>query len=84
MVSKPGLIATAWQDYLTRVIHADADEVQKQETRRAFYAGAGSLLKGLMNVLEPNEEITEADMALMDSIQKELADFWQAMLEGKA
>ena len=77
MVSKPtGVIATAWQSYLASVIPPDASDVQKLESRLAFYAGAAALWKGLMTVLESGAEPTEADLALMESIQTELTDFW--------
>lgn len=38
-----GLLADAWASYRERVVPAEAGEVQVQECRRAFYAGARAI-----------------------------------------
>ena len=78
------LIETAWQDYATRVIPPGAPRVQVTESRRAFYAGARSLLGSMVAVLGPGQEPTPADLSIMDSIQEELDQFLGDMLNGKA
>lgn len=40
-------IKELWEKYETNVIPAEADEIQRKETRRAFYAGGASLLDAL-------------------------------------
>jgi len=68
-------LADQWQDFEKRVLPADAGEVQRIETRRAFYAGAQALLCGLLNMFEPDHGPTEEDLKAMDSIKAELDQF---------
>lgn len=64
-----------WLDYKTRVISRDADKVQIEECRRAFYAGAGSLFSVMLNMMTPGLDPSDQDLKNMDDIQKELTDF---------
>lgn len=60
----------------------DASELQVQEMRRAFFAGAQHLFASIMTVLDEGEddEPTDADMRRMDQIAAELERF-RAQLE---
>jgi hypothetical protein len=81
------LIETAWQDYLARVIPPDAPPVQVQESKRAFFAGANAVWKTLeasFQAGDPNKEPTDADCAILESIDKELQEFCDAVLRGDA
>jgi hypothetical protein len=69
------LIETAWQDYRAKVIPSEAGAIQITESRRAFYAGARSLLVSMMKVFGPDQEPTESDMLIMDGIKGELDQF---------
>lgn len=80
----PKTIAEAWQIYDTRVLPDVAGEVQRKETRRAFYAGAMVLLDIMMAGVSDDPEFTEADQALGDRIQAELAQFSDDLQTGKA
>lgn len=68
-------LAKEWQDFEAPVLPANAGDVQKIETRRAFYAGAAALFSGLLSILEPGAEATENDLKVMDSIKAELDQF---------
>ena len=50
-------IAEAWSSYAQAVVPRVASIVQRQESRRAFYAGAGAL----QQILEAITELTEED-----------------------
>lgn len=39
------LLKESWNDYATHVLPATCPQVQRVETRRAFYAGAASITK---------------------------------------
>jgi len=78
------LIADEWRDYEIKVIPLDAPEVQRTESRRAFYAGARSLFCGIVNMLDPGSEATQADLGKMDAIQTELDQFLVDMMRGRA
>lgn len=71
------VIETAWQDYVHKVLPAGLppESVQFLETKKAFYAGAGCLLDGILKVLGPGQEPTESDLLIMNGIQEELAQF---------
>lgn len=79
-----GVISQAWTDYAVQVLPPTCPAVQRQETRRAFYAGAVALFSSIMGILEPGAEATEKDLANMDAINNELKQFQRDMLRGKA
>lgn len=70
-------IENAWNNYRALVVPKDAPDVQINETRQAFYAGAACLFQTIMIVLEPGAEPTDADMQRMSDIQAELDAFGQ-------
>lgn len=70
-----GPIAKAWASYRERVLPKNAGPVQVEETRRGFYAGAAAVFGSVVEQLSPGEEITEADLALLDSIKAELDEY---------
>jgi hypothetical protein len=74
--SKPRSIAEAWRSYDARVLPAVAGEVQRMETRKAFYAGAMVLFNILLHGVSDGDEMTEEDDALYDGLQRELSDFF--------
>ncbi len=70
-----GRMAKAWQRYEREVLPKDASPVQRNETRRAFYAGALVLMGTIMRDLSPEPGMTRGDEKLMDEIFAELDDF---------
>jgi hypothetical protein len=70
------LLETAWDSYRLEIIPKNASGTQVWETKKAFYAGAGSLLGSILKVLGPDAEPTESDLLIMGGIQAELADFF--------
>jgi hypothetical protein len=77
-------IEAGWNSYRTEVVPPDAPEVQVRESRRAFYAGATWLFATLSVDLSPGAEPTEADIAVLSEIDKELHEFENAIRAGKA
>lgn len=61
------------------VIPKDAPPAQLVEMRLAFMAGAEHVFSSIMNMLDPGEEPTAADLRRMDLIQKEIDD-WRGRL----
>ena len=57
----------------------DAPPIQVSEMQLAFMAGAEHLFSSIMNILDPGDEPTEADLGRMDLIHKEL-DGWRGRL----
>lgn len=56
---KPQTIAEQWSGFEADVLPPDAPPVQRQEMRRAFYAGAWSMLSALQQL--GDAEISEAE-----------------------
>lgn len=81
---KKKLMAEQWGIFSERVMPIDAPAIQKQEMRRAFYAGAQAILFRVIAAFSPETEPTEADLKVMDDLNQELNDFGQALKEGRA
>ena len=78
------MIAEAWESFAYAVIPTDASRAQKDEMRRAFYAGAKSILCGMIGLLGQEEEPTEKELADMDSVVAELDQFEADVKKGLA
>lgn len=58
----------------------NAPQVQVDEMRLAYMAGAQHLWASIMSILDPGEGVTQIDMMRMAKIQSEL-DYWRETLE---
>lgn len=79
-----GLLRRAWLSFAEQVLPVHASAMQRQETRRAFYAGANSLLSVLLTNVSDSDEETPEDAALLPGIQAEIDAFIADMLAGRA
>ena len=68
-------IEELWNSYNNGVLRSDAGPVQREETRRAFYGGAGALFKALMDAMSPGTQEKEEDITVMEDVSAELHDF---------
>lgn len=75
LTDKGKLIEAGWVSLKLTTIPADAPQVQLDEMRNAFFAGAQHLFGSIMGILEPDAEPTEKDLKRMDLIHKELSEF---------
>jgi hypothetical protein len=80
---KATIIADGWKEYRTQVISPDAPEVQLIECKRAFFAGARSLMSSMQALIDLNEEPTEDQMLMLDDIEDEMARYAQDVLTGR-
>lgn len=78
------LIEKAWVEYRTNLMPAGCSLVQLEETKKAFYAGSSALLDILLKAVGQGHEPTEADLFVMDGINRELLEFFQLVLVGKS
>jgi hypothetical protein len=69
------LIESGWVGYRLMVIPKDAPQIQLDECRMAFMAGAQHLFSSIMNMLDPGVEETEGDLHKMSLIHEELDAF---------
>lgn len=64
---------SAWRSYLTTLIPADAPPIQREECRRAFYAGAVCMFSLTLKATEPKDETVCEDN--LSALHKELEAF---------
>jgi len=74
------LIETGFDALRTIAIAPDALQIQVDEMRLAYMAGAQHLWASIMSVLDPGPDEKPGDMARMAAIQAEL-DSWRQTLE---
>lgn len=68
------LIDTSWQLYVETVIPDDAGTVQLLESKRAFYAGAATVMTAI-NKLSDDSVTEEQGAKLLTGITNEISDF---------
>lgn len=78
------LVAEQWDQFARSVLPAGVSAVQKQEMRRAFYAGAEGIFHKILMALAPESEPTEEDLQMMTGIENELTEFGLAVKSGRA
>jgi hypothetical protein len=78
-------IAEQW-DQFARLVFKDTavSPVQKQEMRRAFYAGADAIMTAIMRDASTDEAMTEDDMFIADDFESEIRDFAERLKKGLA
>lgn len=75
LVDDGKIIEAGWQGLRITVIPQDASQVQLDEMRMAFFAGAQHLYGSIMNMFDPGTEETPTDLRRMEQIDKELSKF---------
>lgn len=77
-------IQSQWEQYYTRTMKPSGikpGSVQYEETKRAFYAGAGSYFAILMEVTNNLSE--DAAAGVLKGVSEELKTFFDNVLKGK-
>lgn len=75
-------IEAGWRSYATEVLPPDASNVQREECRRAFFAGALTAFAAYVEI--GDESITEAEgLARLDALADEFSAY-QAALQAAA
>jgi hypothetical protein len=72
LVDKGKLIEAGWVSLRLIAISPEADALQLNEMRMAFFAGAQHLFGSIMSIMEEDREPTENDMRRMSQISDEL------------
>lgn len=81
---KRQLMAEQWDSFARAVLPANCSTVQRQEMRRAFYAGAQAIMFKVITSLAPDSEPTGEDLQMMMDLGRELSDFAEAVKAGRA
>ncbi|MCR4297542.1 MAG: hypothetical protein NUV75_02130 [Gallionella sp.] len=72
------LIEAGWIGLRIAVVPPEAPQVQLDEMRTAFFAGAQHLFASIMSILDPGVEPTDKDIERMTMIDAELRAFVEA------
>jgi hypothetical protein len=78
------LMAEQWDQFARAVLPPGTPPIQRQEMRRAFYAGAQGILFGVIAAFAPESDPTPEDLAVMSDLQRELSDFADMVKAGRA
>jgi hypothetical protein len=71
-----------WTDYATKVLPPNASPVQVAETKKAFYAGAYSILTAMVDQVGDEEDATEEDMDMVGGFFTEAEQFLASQIKG--
>lgn len=77
-------IGEGWATYAANVLDKDSPQLQRIETRRAFYAGCAHMFGTIMGGLEPGTEATENDLQHLTDLSEELKQYAVDLVQGKA
>lgn len=77
-------LAQMWDGFARQVMPAGAPAVQRQEMRRAFYAGCWVMLMAMRNDLGSEQVSEEEGVAVLEGWMEECRRFQRDMLEGRA
>jgi len=69
------IIEAGWIGLRFMSIPLDAPDIQVEEMRNSFFAGAQHLFTSIMTILDPGTEPTDKDLERMGLIDKELKNF---------
>jgi len=75
LVEEGKIVESGWVSLKMQVIPENAPQVQLEEMRMSFFAGAQHLFGSIMSVLDEDAEPTEADLERMSKINDELDEF---------
>jgi hypothetical protein len=81
---KRQLMAEQWDAFAKTVLPKDCPYIQRQEMRRAFYAGAQAILFRVIMAFAPEAEPTAEDLQVMEDLDQELKDFGTLIEQGRA
>lgn len=72
-----------WASFALAVIPADAPPVQRQEMRRAFYAGCWSMLQ-LVKLIGTDAVSEDEGVATLEQMEAEITEFYRKVKGGRA
>jgi len=81
---KRQLMAEQWDQFARSVLPKDCSPTQRQEMRRAFYAGAQGILFRVIAAFAPETEPTAEDLQIMEDLDQELRNFGEMIKKGRA
>lgn len=77
-------VREAWADFERAVLPASVGAVQRQEMRRAFYAGAYAIMDTMAAAMSGDDEMTADDERAMLDLAAEREEYLVALQTGRA
>lgn len=68
-------MAEAWAEYAKYSFPPEVEDLQRNEMKKAYYAGAGMLFFKVLFSLAPDREPTDADLTLIQDLHDEIVKF---------
>lgn len=84
LMEKGLLVEAGFAGLRALVIAKNAPELQVQEMRLAFFAGAHHVFNSIITALDNGDEVTEADLRIMNNLSDELESFrseWESRVK---
>ena len=75
-------VADRWQTY-AKILSPDAGRTQRQETKRAFYAGVYSALMAGIEMADESGDDDDLGVTLMNNLHEECKAFARDVAAGK-
>jgi hypothetical protein len=72
------LVNGGWEVFDRFILDPSAPTIQREEMRKAFFAGAQHVYMCLCSGLDPDEEPTADDMKRMELLEAELIEFGES------
>ena len=77
-------VREAWERFEKALLPPDCSDVQRQETRRAFYAGAFVVLDVMAEAMSDDDEMTAGDEQVMIDLALEREEYLANLRLGRA
>ncbi len=77
-------VRDAWVTFELAVLPADCSDVQRQETRRAFYAGAFVVFDAIAMAMSNEDDMTAGDERVLVDLAAEREEYLVALSTGRA
>ena len=81
---RKGMLASAWKAFTRNILDpVGAGSLQRRETKRAFYLGAYTVYRGIIDNMGDGNEPTDEDIKILDDLYVELDAFIKSLKEGR-
>jgi hypothetical protein len=77
-------VQEAWVVFERQILPRDCSPVQRQETRRAFFAGAFVLMDTLAAAMSYADDMTQSDEQVLVDLAAEREEYLVALRTGRA
>lgn len=77
-------MAEQWDSFARAVLPVGTSPLQRQEMRRAFYAGAEGIMDAMAKAMGPSDTVTPEELETVAELHLELREFAKLVKAGRA